>query len=402
MFNNILLMAMRAIRQNTMRSALTILGIVIGVGSVVTLFTIGQGATEQVARNIGAMGENLLTIRPGAAHRPGAPHTAAPSLTIEDKIAISREISGAAYVAPSSQTAKIVIYGNTNWSTTITGTQSAFLSCRGYSLKNGRGFTKQEDERANPICVLGSTVVEKLFGNEEAIGKQIRLGRIPCKVIGTLVSKGENAMGMDQDDIILVPIRVFQRRIAGKDDVSSILVSVAENRSTSSVKSEIEALLRERRGIKPGDEDNFDVRDLKEIVSAIQQSTSVMTTLLSAIAAVSLLVGGIGIMNIMLVSVTERTREIGIRMAIGATRAEVRLQFLVEAAMLSGFGGLLGLVLGNAGAYLATNALKMPYLPSPLVTLVALVFSVFVGVLFGSLPARKASRLNPMEALRYE
>jgi putative ABC transport system permease protein len=395
-------MALKAIRQNAMRSALTILGIVIGVASVVALVTIGQGAAEQVTREIGSMGENLLTLRPGARHRPGTPRAPAPGLTLEDVAAIGREVDGAAFVAPSSATSTVVVVGNANWSTAVTGTTAAYLNCRGYAIDQGRAFTPAEDQGLKPACIVGATVVKELFGGEPPLGKRIRIGKTPCTVIGTLTAKGENAMGMDQDDIVLMPIRVFQRRIAGDDQVSRINISVAEGRSTAVVRSDIESLMRERRGVTPGNPDNFEVRDLKEIASAIQQTTSVMTTLLAAIAAVSLLVGGIGIMNIMLVSVTERTREIGIRMAIGATRGEVRLQFLVEAAVLSGFGGLIGLGIGNAGALAATRALEMPFIPSPFIALVALLFSVIVGVVFGSLPAGRASRLDPMEALRHE
>jgi putative ABC transport system permease protein len=402
MLSNTLLMALRAIRQNVMRSALTVLGIVIGVGSVAALVTIGQGAAAQVAQEIGSLGENLLMIRPGGFHRPGMPHTAASSLTLGDVQAIEREIKGAAYVAPSSGTMKVIIFGNANLSTTVTGTTGDYLPCRGYHIASGRTFTAAEAMGMKPVCILGATVVETLFGAVDPVGQRLRVGKMPCTVIGTLASKGENAMGMDQDDLVLMPIRVFQRRIAGNDDIDTISVSVSKDRSTSAVSRDIEALMRERRKVAPGADDDFDVRDLQEIATAIQGTTTVMTTLLSAIAAVSLLVGGIGIMNIMLVSVTERTREIGIRMAIGARRSEVRLQFLVEAAVLSGLGGLIGLLLGNGGAYVATRALDMPFIPSPVIAVVALAFSVGVGILFGSLPAHRASRLDPIEALRHE
>ncbi len=402
MFSNTLFMALRAIRQNLMRSALTVLGIVIGVASVAALVTIGQGAAEQVKREISSMGDNMLMIRPGAPHRPGMPHTSATAFELADAEAISREVSGIDYVAPSAASAAVVIFGNTNWSTSVTGSTNAYLSVLGYSIAKGREFSSIEQNGTKPVCIIGTTVKEKLFETEEPLGAQIRIGKLPCTIIGVLASKGENAMGMDQDDIILVPIRVFQRRIAGNDNVSRISVTVSAHHSTTAVKTEIENLLRERRPAAAGEGDDFEVRDLQEIASAMQQTTSVMTTLLSAIAAVSLLVGGIGIMNIMLVSVTERTREIGIRLAIGARRSEVRTQFLVEAAVLSGFGGLFGLALGNGGAYLATKFLNMPFIPSPVIAAFALVFSVAVGVLFGSLPAHRASRLDPMEALRHE
>jgi putative ABC transport system permease protein len=330
------------------------------------------------------------------------PHAPAAGLTLDDAAAIEREIKGIDHVAPSSGTMKVVIFGNANLSTTVTGTTAAYLPCRGYSIADGRAFTAAEATGMKPVCILGHTVVDTLFGAVDPVGQRLRVGKMPCNVIGTLAPKGENAMGMDQDDVVLMPIRVFQRRIAGNDEVDHISVSVSEGHSTSSVSADIEALMRERRKVTPGDTDDFRVRDLQEIASAIQGTTSVMTTLLSAIAAVSLLVGGIGIMNIMLVSVTERTREIGIRMAIGARRSEVRLQFLVEAAVLSGIGGLIGLVVGNGGAYMATRALGMPFIPSPAVAVIAVVFSIGVGILFGSLPAHRASRLDPIEALRHE
>jgi len=296
----------------------------------------------------------------------------------------------------------IVVQGNTNWSTSVTGTTSAYLPCRSYDIAAGRSFTQTEDNGLKPACILGETVREKLFGNDEALGGIVRIGRTPCPVIGVMAPKGENTMGVDQDDVVLMPIRAFSRRIRGNDDVAQISVSVSDDRSTTAVKASIEALMRDRRQVSPGGMDDFEVRDMKEIASAISEATNVMTGLLSAIAAVSLLVGGIGIMNIMLVSVTERTREIGIRLAIGALRAEVRMQFLVEAAVLSGCGGILGLLLGNAGAYWATRSMDMPFIPSPSIAAVALLFSIGVGVLFGWLPAHRASRLDPMEALRHE
>jgi putative ABC transport system permease protein len=348
------------------------------------------------------MGENLLTIRPGAEHRPGAPHAEGKSFTLNDAETIKSEIQGVKYVAPSSSTSQSIIYKNLNSSTPVTGTTSDYIPSKGYEIKGGRNFSEFENRGLKPLCIIGATVKTNLFPNEDPLGESIRIGKMPCTIVGVLKSKGENAMGMDQDDLVLMPIRVFQRRIAGNTDVKNISVTVAENRSTEYVKSDIEGLLRERRLIGNGKEDDFRVRDLQEIVSTIQATTSVMTTLLSAIAAVSLLVGGIGIMNIMLVSVTERTREIGIRLAIGAVRNDVRLQFLVEAAVLSGFGGIIGLIIGNGGAYAATKALNMPFIPSFTVAWVALVFSLAVGILFGILPAHRASKLDPLEALRHE
>ncbi|MDD5308847.1 MAG: ABC transporter permease [Deltaproteobacteria bacterium] len=403
MFSNTFLMSLRAIRRNAMRSVLTILGIVIGVAAVVALVTIGEGATQQVTNQIGALGQNLLTIQPGGGHRPGGtPGAASSPFTLDDATAIEREIGGLDRVAPAASSKMVVVYGNTNWSTTVTGSTNEYLGCRGYSLGLGRLFTSAELAGGKPVCLVGATVQGALFAGQDPLGQRIRMGALSCLIVGTLAAKGQAAMGQDQDDIVLMPLKAFQRRVAGKDDVSSIVVTVSEGSSTSVARAQIESLLRERRKVAPGAEDNFNVRDMQEIAATMQQTTSVLTTLLSAIAAVSLLVGGIGIMNIMLVSVTERTREIGIRLAIGATGGEVMLQFLVEAAVLSGFGGIIGLLLGNGGALVATKALEMPFRPSALVAAIAFFFSVMVGIIFGYLPAKRASRLNPIEALRHE
>jgi putative ABC transport system permease protein len=401
MLANTLFMALRAIRRNVMRSVLTILGIVIGVGAVVALVTIGRGATSQVQGQIGALGTNLLTVQ-GGRHRPGTAPTASQPLSLDDVAAIEAEIGGIDHLAPVASSTALAINANLNWSTSITGTTATYLDCRGYELDSGRTFSASEESSGATVCVLGATVATELFGEDDPVGQRIRVGRISCAVLGALRAKGEAAMGMDQDNIVLIPIRAFHRRVSGKTDVSRIEVSVTDGRSTTAVRAEIESLMRERRKVAPGAEDDFSVRDMQEIASAMAGTTAVLTTLLSAIAAVSLLVGGIGIMNIMLVSVTERTREIGIRLAIGAIGSEVMLQFLVEAAVLSGLGGCIGLVLGNAGALLATNALEMPFEPSVPLAAVAFVFSVLVGIVFGWLPARRAAALNPIEALRHE
>jgi putative ABC transport system permease protein len=398
---NTLFMALRAIRRNVMRSVLTILGIVIGVGAVVALVTIGQGATSQVQGQIGALGTNLLTVQ-GGRHRPGTAPTASQPLSLEDVAAIEAEVGGIDHLAPVASSNALAVNANLNWSTSVTGTTAEYLDCRGYRLVSGRTFSASEESAGALVCVLGATVAGELFGDGDPVGQRIRVGRISCSVLGTLAAKGEAAMGMDQDNLVLIPIRAFHRRVSGKTDVSRIEVSVADGRSTTAVRAEIESLMRERRKVAPGAEDDFSVRDMQEIASAMAGTTTVLTTLLSAIAAVSLLVGGIGIMNIMLVSVTERTREIGIRLAIGALGSEVMLQFLVEAAVLSGLGGFIGLVLGNAGALLATNALDMPFEPSVPLAILAFAFSVLVGIVFGWLPARRAAALNPIEALRHE
>jgi putative ABC transport system permease protein len=402
MFLSALVMAFKAIIRNALRSFLTILGIVIGVASVVALVTIGEGASQQVVKEIESLGHNLLTARPGADFHRGPSTEAAPGFELDDIRAIQREISGAQHVAPSSSKMVLIVNGNANWSTSVTGTTNAYLPCRGYSVEKGRKFSATEENGGNPACLLGATVAKELFEASEPLGERVRVGKIPCPVIGVLAKKGESAMGMDQDDVILMPIKAFQKRISGDDKVGNISISVADGRSTTLIKTQIESLLRERRRIRPSDADNFVVRDIQELSSAMQGTTQVMTALLSAIAAVSLLVGGIGIMNIMLVSVTERTREIGIRLAIGARGREILLQFLVEASVLSGIGGIVGLALGFSGAKIIGGMIKVPFVAMPEIGAIAFGFSVLVGAIFGYLPARRAARLNPVEALRYE
>jgi putative ABC transport system permease protein len=402
MFLNTLQMAFRAIGRNVLRSFLTVLGIVIGTGAVVALVTIGQGATEKVTAEIGSLGNNLLTVRPGAERRPGETARSSEPFKLDDVAAIKRDISNIQYVAASSSSGSLLVYGNNNWQSSVTGTTNDYLGCRGYELLRGRTFSVAEEKGARPVCIIGATVVKELFKDANPIGQLFRAGRVSCEVIGQLKKKGEAAMGQDQDDVVVMPIVAFQRRISGNDNVSNISVSVADGHSTSLVKSRLESLLRQRRKIMANKADDFSVRDIQEIASAMQSTTQVLTALLTAIAAVSLLVGGIGIMNIMLVSVTERTREIGIRRAIGALGNEVLMQFLAEASVLSGIGGIIGVLLGTVGAYIAARTLDLPFVFLPQVAMLAFGFSLFVGALFGYLPARKAAKLDPVEALRYE
>ncbi len=397
------LLAEREIRRNVLRSSLTILGIVIGVAAVITMVTLGGGATAQVAADISSLGSNMLQVRPGQGfHGPGGTRSAAPRFKVDDAEAIDRNVSGLAAVAPMSSGTAQAIYGNENWSTSVTGSTDAFLQVRNWSLAEGRGFTGGEIRAGKNVCILGATVRTELFGGQDPVNASIRLQKLSFQVIGVLDSKGQSSFGHDQDDFVLIPLRTFQRRIAGNTDVSSIYVSAKDGVSTEKVKADIETLMRERRRISVGDDDDFNVRDMKEIMVALTSSTRVLTALLAAVAAVSLLVGGIGIMNIMLVSVTERTREIGTRLAIGALEREVLQQFLVEAVVLSCFGGIIGIILGLGAAAVGADMLRVPFLFNLKIVVIAFLFSAAVGVVFGYFPARKAARLDPIEALRHE
>ncbi|MBN1420795.1 MAG: ABC transporter permease [Planctomycetes bacterium] len=396
-----ILLALREIRRNVMRSFLTILGIVIGVASVITMVTLGGGATVQVTQQIASLGSNLLMINPGKRMGPGQGSAASP-FKLRDAEAIARDIRSIAAVAPVSSQPAVAIVGNENWSTTVTGTDNQFLKVRNWSIQGGREFSDSELRAGSAVCIIGETIRKKLFGALEPLGSRIRLGKLSFQVIGLLESKGQSGMGTDQDDLVLLPLRAFQRRIAGNQDVRLIQVSVRDGESTERVRRDIELLLRERRHVSQGEDDNFTVMDMKELATMLTGTTQVLTSLLGAVAAVSLLVGGIGIMNIMLVSVTERTREIGTRLAIGALEREVLLQFLVEAMVLSSAGGLFGILLGLAACLGLKDLLKVPFVFNPGIVLLSFLFSAAVGVVFGYFPARTAARLDPIEALRHE
>jgi len=397
------LLALRAIRRNILRSSLTILGIVIGVAAVITMVTLGGGATAQVTSEISSLGSNMLQVRPGhRLHGPGGTRSAADSFDMEDADAIRHEVFGLEAVAPSASSRAQAIYGNKNWSTSIMGITNEYLTVRDWALAGGREFSTGELHAGKTVCILGGTVSKELFGGSDPIGERIRLQKLSCQVIGVLEDKGQTGFGQDQDDVVLIPLKAFQRRIQGDSDVSTIYVSAAGGIATSTVQDEIEGLMRERRSISPGEDDDFHVNDMQEIVSAMTSTTRILTALLSAVAAVSLLVGGIGIMNIMLVSVTERTREIGTRLAIGALEKEVLMQFLIEAVVLSSFGGVIGIALGLFAACIGAGLLGMPFVFNPGIVAVAFLFSAAVGVVFGFFPARQAARLDPIEALRHE
>jgi putative ABC transport system permease protein len=403
MFFNALALALREIRRNVLRSSLTILGIVIGVASVITMVTIGEGATAQVQADMQKLGTNLLQVFRGQGWGGGGgARSAAPPFTLDDVRAIEQEVNGIRAVAPTSNSAAQAIYGNTNWSTQVTGTSDKYLEVRDWTLASGRNFSESEMRSGAAVCILGDTVKQELFGNQDPLGANIRLQKLSCQVIGVLSAKGQSGFGQNQDDVVLVPLRMLQRRLVGNSDVNAIMVSARDSASTEKVQQDIERLMRERRKIREGADADFNVRDLQEITSAFTNSSRVLTALLSAVAAVSLIVGGVGIMNIMLVSVTERTREIGTRLAVGAMARDVLLQFLVEAVTLAAFGGIIGIVLGLAAGILANNAFNVPYVFNPGIILISFAFSAAVGIIFGYFPARRAAQLDPIEALRHE
>jgi putative ABC transport system permease protein len=398
---NTILLSLREIKRNVMRSFLTILGIVIGVGAVITMVTIGGGATQQVKQQIANMGSNLLMVSPGKRLGPGQSSGNVP-FKQADAEAIAKYISSVRAVAPVSSQSIKAIFGNQNWSTQVTGSDNQYFTVTNRSISAGRSFSESELRAGAAVCIVGETVRKKLFGGQEALGEKIRLQKLSCEIIGILDGKGQNTMGMDQDDIVVIPLSAYQRRVAGNQDVALIQVSIQQGASTEKAQRDIGQLMRERRHLSASDDDNFNVMDMKEIAKMLTGTTQLLTTLLSAVAAVSLLVGGIGIMNIMLVSVTERTREIGVRLAIGALEREVLMQFLVEAVVLSSFGGLIGIVLALAGSLWLAGFLRVPFIFNAGIVIVAFLFSAAVGVIFGYFPALKAARLDPIEALRYE
>ena len=400
---NAILLAFREIRRNAMRSALTMLGIVIGVAAVITMVTLGRGATAQVTADIASLGSNILHVRQGQKFRGhGGVRGAADPFDLGDVEAIAREISAVAAVAPVTSQTVLAIYGNENWTTSVTGSDNALFKAQQWSIEAGRQFIDSELRAGKPVCILGNTVRKELFGTQDPLGAAIRLGKLSCQVIGILEAKGQSTFGRDQDDLIVVPVRAFQRRISGNRDISAIYVSAQSSDVTGKVKQDIELLMRQRRHISATEEDDFHVRDMKELVATVTSATRVLTALLGAVAAVSLVVGGIGIMNIMLVSVTERTREIGIRIAIGALGRDVLRQFLVEAIVLSSLGGVVGIVLGLASCAIAAPMLGVPLVFDPVIMVIAVAFSGAIGIIFGYFPARKAARLDPIEALRHE
>jgi len=401
----IIRIAMRALARNKLRSSLTMLGIIIGVGAVIAMVSVGQGAQQQAQQQIAAMGSNMLFVASGTVNRGGMRMGwgATKTLVYEDMTAILRECPSVKAAAPGSQTSAQIVFGNDNWSTNIVGTEPQYFDVRSWPLVEGSSFTQDDVNLAANVAVVGETVRKNLFGATDPIGETIRINNLPFRVTGLLSSKGTSAaMGQDQDDIIIVPLTTLQKKITGQNWLRWIMVSATSQQASYTAQQQITSLLRDRHRIRAGQDDDFFVRNLADIADLADQNARLFTILVASIASISLIVGGIGVMNIMLVSVTERTREIGIRMAIGATEGDVQQQFLIEAVVLSLLGGGIGILIGMVSSYLITQTLGWPVLVSPLAIVAAVIFSMAVGIFFGFYPAQKAAQLDPIEALRYE
>lgn len=402
MFFTTVLLAIRAIRRHLLRSFLTTLGIIIGTFAVITMVTLGNGATAQVKQQISALGANNLMVFPGQGFGRGGGGEAPPSFEQSDLDAIRDQIGGVKAVAGQAQASALAVRNAQNWQTSITGTSNAFFVAQSWTLAKGRQFTPAEESAGKSVCVIGNTVVTNLFANDEPVGQRLRLNDVSCEVIGVLATKGSAGFGNDQDNTVIMPIKAVQRRFSGNQQIRAMIVSVADGYDTKSVSDNLTRLLRERRHLAAGVPDNFNIFDTAQLSQAVSSSTQTLTYFLAAVAAVSLVVGGIGIMNIMLVSVTERTREIGIRLAIGALGNEVLMQFLVEAVALSCLGGIVGIVLAFFASWGIATLAGLPFAVDPFINILSFGISALIGVVFGYFPARRAAALNPIDALRHE
>ncbi len=401
MFGASLLLALRAIRRHILRSFLTVLGIVIGVAAVITMVTVGNGVTASVQSQISALGANTLMIVPDTQGRAAGSAAIRP-FTVADVDAIKEQVGGVRAVAGLRQTSVSAQFEGVKWSTSGQGTSNVGIDVQGLVVASGRGFTDAEESAGKAVCIIGETVKKNLFRGQDPLGRQLRINKISCPVIGVLKSRGQGGGGNDQDDVVQMPLRALQRQIIGDPNITYMVVGADPAYDNSAISADIQRLLRERRHIASAADSDFRIIDVKQIADTVSGTLRVMTGLVAAIASISLIVGGIGIVNIMLVSVTERTREIGIRLAIGALASEVRLQFLTEAVMLCSLGGAIGIVLAVGLSYLVTNLIGVELMISPYVVLGSLAFSSFLGVVFGYVPAQRAAALNPIEALRHE
>ncbi|MBT9493162.1 MAG: ABC transporter permease [Paucibacter sp.] len=404
MLFSVFMLALRSVRRNVLRSFLTVLGIVIGVSAVITMVTLGNGATQAIEDKITSLGTNLLMVSPGQRIGGGGGGGGVPQFVEADGEAIAAQIGGVAAVAPQGRASATVVANGRNWATTVVGSSNAWFETGNWQLASGRLFAPDEQLSGAAVCIIGETVRRELWGatvGQTGLGQQLRVKNFSCEVIGVLAAKGQGGMG-DQDDTVLLPLHTLQRRVTGSRKVGVLLVSMQDGSDSAPLKASLRQLLRERRHLAASDDDNFNIFDTQQLAETLSSTMGVLTSLLGAVAAVSLLVGGIGIMNIMLVSVTERTREIGLRLAVGALESEVLLQFLIEAVVLSALGGVVGVLIATAASYVLAGVMGVPYAFDATINLLSLLFSAAIGVVFGYFPARRAARMDPIEALRHE
>jgi putative ABC transport system permease protein len=404
MLYSVFMLALHSVQRNVLRSFLTILGIVIGVSAVITMVTLGNGATEAIRTQISGLGTNLLLVSPGQRIGGGGGGGGVPQFTEADAAAVAAQIGGIAAVAPQGRSSATVVANGRNWATNVTGTTNDWFVTGNWKLNQGRLFAPDEQLSGAAVCIIGETVRREIFGGAvggAGLGESLRIRQFSCDVIGILAGKGQGGMG-DQDDAVVVPLHTLQRRVTGSTKVSTLSISMEEGSDSTRLKASLRELLRERRKLAAGDDDNFNIFDTQQLAETLSSTMGVLTTLLGAVAAVSLLVGGIGIMNIMLVSVTERTREIGLRLAVGALEGEVLLQFLIEAVVLSALGGVVGIAIATGASYGLSIVMAVPYSFDASINLLSLLFSAAIGVVFGYFPARRAARMDPIEALRHE
>lgn len=401
MFGTTFLLAVRSIFRHKLRSFLTTLGIIIGVAAVVAMVTLGQATTVAAQQQVASLGTNILQIRPGQGFGRGGGGPRPADFDQQDVDAIAEQVAGVTAVAPQAQTTGTAIYQGANWSTTINGTTNDFFRVQPWPLVAGRTFSSSEEQAGKGVCIIGNTVRTNLFRGGDAVGQRMRINGISCDVIGVLSTRGQGGFG-DQDDVVIMPIKQVQRRFTGNRDIRLMLVGVDPAYDGAQVQASITQVLRERRNITGGKQDDFNIFDTAQISATLTGITTLLTSIVTAVAAISLVVGGIGIMNIMLVSVTERTREIGIRLAIGAVASEVLMQFLMEAVVLSCLGGLVGLVVAQLVVAGLSPLLQVPWLFVPQINVIAFLISALIGIVFGYFPARRAAGLNPIDALRHE
>ena len=396
-----LLLAFREIRRHLLRSFLTVLGIVIGVAAVITMVTVGNGVTASVRNQISALGANTLMVIPNQQGRAAGSAPVRPFL-IADVDAIREQVGGVKAISGQAQASVSAVHNGVKWTTTVSGTSDAGMDVQNLALTSGRRFTDGEESAGNAVCIVGATVRKNLFATEDPVGQQLRLNSISCSVIGVLKERGQGGGGNDQDDVVLMPLRAAQRQLIGNQNIYLIVIGVDPAYDNATVGADVERLLRERRHLGPDQDSDIRLIDVKQITDTVSSTIGVMTSLVAAIASISLVVGGIGIVNIMLVSVTERTREIGIRLANGALAGEVRLQFLTEAVVLCSMGGAIGIALAFVLSFFLTQLMKVDFAMDPLVVVGSLGFASVLGVVFGYVPAQRAAALNPIEALRHE